>query len=304
MARICSKSCDKQTWKWLYLTLAVIGELCVLAGCASDPGRAANGFYPPRRGDYPKSVAVLPFTDLTDTQGIAETIRVEFYGHMSTLPFDDVELHVIDEALRDHGLSSPKALLRTSVKKLGRILDCDAVVLGNVYEFQRIFAGLYSSMNVGISVQLWDTRTAEIVWSDQYTARIHEGGLPISFIDLPMITLRSGLNLRDTIKLHAIDEACRYLVHRIPTPGTVVPKASGVFTLQIGAFSSKERAMSVKGRFKSDGFPVFVRRSNDDRGVWHRVLLGPYQSLEIALEVQRNLRENYRTDSLLSRNRS
>lgn len=304
MARIFSKSCDKRIWKWLYFVLAAIGGMYVLAGCANETGKAANAFYPPRRGEYPRSIAVLPFTDLTETPGIAETIRVEFYGHMSTLPFNDVELHVINEKLRDHGLFSPKTLSRTSVRKLGRILDCDAVMFGNVFEFQRLFAGIYSSMNVGLSVQIWDTRTAEIIWSDQYTARIHEGGIPISLFDLPMITLRSGLNLRDTSKLHAIDEACRYLVHRIPTPGAVVPKTSGAYTLQIGAFSSEDRAMSVKSRFKSDGFPVFVRRSNDNRGVWHRVLLGPYRSLEMALEVQQNLRENYRTESLLSQNRS
>jgi hypothetical protein len=221
---------------------------------------------------------------------------------MSTLPFDDVELHVINDTLRRRRLSNPKTLARMPVGTLGRLLGCDAVVFGNVYEFQRVFAGLYSSMNVGVSVQIWDTRTADMIWSDRYTARIHEGGLPLSVFDLPMVTLRSGMNLTDTVKQHAIDEACRHLVHRIPTPGAVVRRASDAYILQIGAFSSEARAVRLQRRFKTDGFPVFVRRRHDGRGVWHRVLMGPYQSLETALEVQRKLRKNYRTESLVSRN--
>lgn len=291
-------------WRWALLLMAAHGVLFFHPGCAREPVRAANALHPNRQGDYPRSVAVLPFTDLTGTPGLAESMRVEFYAHMSILPFEDVELHVIDEALRRQRLDRPEAISRTPVKALGRILGCDAVILGNVYEFQRIFAGFYSSMNIGLSLQVWDTRTAEVVWSDRYTARIHDGGLPLTFFDVPMITLRSGLNLRDTVKLHAIDEACRYLVHRIPTPTSVVSTPSAAYLLQVGAFSDRDRAAAVKVRFRQDGFPAFIRQSSDARGMWHRVLLGPYRSMEAAIEVQQKLRETYRTESLISRNAS
>lgn len=304
MARPCHKEGDTPLRRWLCLMLAVLGTLCALAGCARSTVKAANAIYPAERGDFPRSIAILPFTNQTSTPGIDEEMRVEFYGHMSALPFKDVELNVIDDTLGRRGLSSPKALSQVSVKALGRLLGCDAVLFGNVFEFQRVYAGLYSSMNVGLSIKIWDTRTSEIVWSDRYTARIHEGGVPLTLMDLPMITLRSGMNLSNTVKLHAMDETCRYLVRRIPTPKTVTPVTPAGYTLQIGAFSSEERALSVKYRFKHDGFPVFIRQSRDDRGLWHRVLLGPYKSLENALEVQRKLRDNHQTDSLVSPNRS
>ncbi|WP_373498296.1 GNA1162 family protein [Desulfococcus sp.] len=286
------------------LLLAAFGVLFSHGGCAQDPERAPNALHPNRQGDYPRSVAVLPFTDLTGTPGLAESMRIEFYGHMSVLPFDDMELYVIDETLRRHRMGDPKVISRTPVKALGRVLGCDAVVFGNVYEFQKIYAGLYSSMNIGLSLQIWDARTAEIIWTDRYTARIHDGGLPLTFFDVPMITLRSGLNLRDTVKLHAIDEACRYLVHRIPTPRSVIRNPSTAYILQVGAFSSRDRAAAVEGRFRQDGFPAFIRKSRDERGVWHRVFLGPYRSMASALEIQQKLRESYRTESLISRNRS
>jgi len=286
------------------LVMMVIGWICLLAGCVHEPIRAADAVHPATQRDFPRSIAVLPFTDLTDTPGIAETIRVEFYSHMSVLPFEDVELYAVDERLRRYHLSAPGILSRTPVKQLGRLLDCDAVLIGNVYDFRRVFAGLYSSMNVGVSVHLWDARTAKMIWSDRYTASIHDGGLPFTAFDVPLVTLRSGLNLRDTVKLHAIDEACRYLVHRIPVPPAVTHGTAGDYTLQVGAFADEGRAHSIKRRFKYDGFPVFVRRGRTDRGAWHRVFIGPYRSLEFAMEVQQHLLEKYRIESLISRNRS
>ncbi|AQV01084.1 GNA1162 family protein [Desulfococcus multivorans] len=285
-----------------FLAMTVVGWLCLLAGCAHEPVRVPNTVHPATLNDYPGSIAVLPFTDLTETPGIAETIRIEFYSHMSVLPFEDVELHIVDERLRRRRISTAASLSRTPVKHLGRILDCDAVLIGTVYDFRRVFAGLYSSMNVGLSVQLWDTRTARMIWSDRYTARRHEGGLPFTVFDVPMVTLRSGLNLRDAVKLHAIDEACRYLVHRIPTPPAVNPEAPEAYTLQIGAFADEYRAQNVESRFKYDGFPVFVQRDRNDQGVLHRVFLGPYRSMETVLEIQQRLREKYRTESFISRN--
>ena len=286
------------------LALLAVGLLLLLAACARPPSRAANAVYPPRKGAYPRSVAVLPFSDQSGNADIAAAVRVAFYSHMSTLPFHDVELHEVDSTLRRRRLSNPDVLARVPAGRLGRLLGCDAVIFGNVYEFQRVFAGLYSSMSVGLSIQIWDTRTAEMVWSDRYTARIHEGGLPLSFLDLPMVTLRSGLNLTETVKQHAIDEACRYLVNRIPTPGAVARRAGDAYILQIGAFASEARAIRLQHRFQNDGFPVFIRSGRDDRGVWHRVFMGPYQSLEAAVEVQRRLQKEYQTDSMISRNRT
>ena len=167
---------------------------------------------------HPKSIAVLPFANLTEVDGINDFVRMTFSSHLSVLPYDDMELHVIDKILVEHRLTSYKKLRRTRIKKLGRLLGCDAVVFGEVTKFERIFAGIYSQLAVGLKIKVWDTRTGRMIWTDEDIKRSHEGGLPLTLTDIPMITLKAGLNLRDAIKIRSVDELSRDLTSRIPVP--------------------------------------------------------------------------------------
>ncbi|MEE4356865.1 MAG: GNA1162 family protein [Desulfococcaceae bacterium] len=256
---------------------------------------------------YPRSLAVLPFRDLTGNEGIAETVRVSFYNHLSSLPYRDVELHITDLRLRETGLASHEAIAGVSVRKLGKILGCDAVIFGTVYEFQRIFAGFYSSMNIGVSVNIWDTRNGQKIWSDRYTARSHEGGVPITLLDIPLITVRSGLNLTEGVKLQAVEKATRYLAENIPTPRRVrVQKyRAAEYDLQVGAFFEPDRADRFQTQLKSRGFPAFIRKNTDERGeLWHRVFVGPYKNRSQALEIKKQLDEVFGSNCFISRNNS
>jgi hypothetical protein len=109
-------------------------------------------------------------------------------------------------------------LCKVSVKRLGRILRSDAIVLGEVTEFQRVYAGVYSQMAVGVSISIWDTRTGKKLWSDEHVTRHHEGGIPLAITDLAMISIRSGLNLTDAEKVKTVDELSRHLISRVPVP--------------------------------------------------------------------------------------
>jgi hypothetical protein len=47
----------------------------------------------------PPAVAILPFTNKTNQADLPELVRAGFYGHFSTLPFNDRELANIDQTL-------------------------------------------------------------------------------------------------------------------------------------------------------------------------------------------------------------
>ena len=111
---------------------------------------------------------------------------------------------------------------RASAKRLGRILHCDAVVIGEVTEFQRMYAGVYSQMAVGASIAIWDTRSGKKLWSDEHVTRHHEGGIPLAITDIAMISIRSGLNLRESEKVKTVDELSRHLISRFPVPDTAI----------------------------------------------------------------------------------
>jgi hypothetical protein len=196
--------------------LALLG----LGGCAS---KKAVGKYPEMAvasiyGETPRSIAVLPFVNRTETPRLQALVRKSFYGHLSVLPYEDVELHVVDGRIRPRIGKEPWNPSKIPVKELGQLLGCDAVVFGEVTESQKVFAALYSQLSVGASIQIWDTRSGRKIWSDQKVVRYHEGGIPFHPLDLGLITVRSGLNLRDAVMIRAVDELARNLAERIPVP--------------------------------------------------------------------------------------
>ena len=168
----------------------------------------------------PKSIAILPFGNKTDEPDLEKFVRATFYSHLAPHPYKDVELHEVDRKLNRHNLVSYEKFNPASAKRLGRILRCDAVVVGEVTEFQRVYAGLYSQLAVGASISIWDTRSGKKLWSDEHVTRHHEGGIPLAITDLAMISIRSGLNLRDSEKVKTVDELSRHLISRVPVPDT------------------------------------------------------------------------------------
>ena len=166
----------------------------------------------------PKSIAILPFGNQTDSEDIDEIVRTTFYSHLSAQPYKDIELYEVDRKLKRFNLIKYEKLSDVSAKRLGRILHCDAVVVGEVTEFQKVYAGIYSQMAVGASITVWDTRTGKKIWSGEHVTRSHEGGIPLAITDLAMIGFRSGMNLTESEKIKTVDELSRHFTSRIPIP--------------------------------------------------------------------------------------
>ena len=154
----------------------------------------------------------------TEVEDIEDFVRTTLYSHLTPHPYRDIELHDVDRKLKRYNLMNYDKLCNVSAKRLGRILRADAIVIGEVTEFQRVYAGIYSQMAVGASITIWDTRTGKKLWSDEHVTRNHEGGIPLAITDLALISIRSGLNLTDAEKVKTVDELSRHLISRVPVP--------------------------------------------------------------------------------------
>jgi hypothetical protein len=192
-----------------------------LLGCASSPP-VANQELPCSLFENSDSISivVLPFMDKTGTDGMAKMVRDAFYCQLSVRRYRDIELHVVDRILEAHNLSDPDVLYNLPIKELGRILNSEAMVLGEITTYQKLFLGVYSQMAVGATISIWDTRSGQMVWSDRHIARFHEGGIPFSLFEIPFISFRSGYNLRERVIRRTVDELSRYLTGRIPDPAS------------------------------------------------------------------------------------
>ena len=166
----------------------------------------------------PKTVAVLPFVDRSDSKDGFEAVRRAFYNHFSALPYTDVELYRADHNLRKAGLTDPEVIASTPPQKLGEILDVDAVILGDVSNFDKFYGVVYSQVAVGAEIKMFETETGHFLWSGQHVARKHQGGLSASPVGIVATIVSTAMNVRDIQLLRACDDLFRDMVKTIPVP--------------------------------------------------------------------------------------
>jgi hypothetical protein len=277
--------------------MALVGAVSLLVSCGPKRpiGQYQELAVSSVKGLGPSSVAVLPFGNRTVEEGLEELVRASFYSHLSVRAYRDLELSEVDRRLGEALGPDPGTWLNAPVKELGRILGCDAVVMGEVTTFSRVYAAIYSQMAVGASISVWDTRSGRKIWQDEHVVRYHEGGIPFSPFSVPLISVRSGLNLRPGVKVRAVDELARHLAMRMPAPKPLPPPWEQgrrvAYELQAGAFLDEKRAHALVGILRLKGYPAFMRSVRDDRGLWHRVILGPYEDPNEALRLKDEVRE-------------
>lgn len=186
---------------------------------------------PYMKDHVPKSVAVMPFVDLSKSKEGFETVRRGFYNHFSSLPFKDMELYRVDNTLRKAGLTDPEAISKTSPQELGKLLGVDAVVFGEISNFDKLFAVMYSQVSVGAEVKMYDTKTGNFLWSGKNVVRKHEGGISTNPIGIVATVIATAMNVRDIQLLRANDDLFRDMVKTIPVPHIAEMMRPPVITL-------------------------------------------------------------------------
>jgi len=179
----------------------------------------------------PLSTAVLPFVDLSGSKEGGNAMRKGFYNHFSSLPFKDMELYKVDDLLAKAGLTDPEVIRKTPPQKLGEILGVDAVIFGEVSDFDKYFAVLYSQVAVGAEVKMYDAKTGNFLWSGKHKVRKHEGGVSTNPVGIIATVIATALNVRDIQLLRANDDLFRDMVKTIPTPSLAQAKRPPVITL-------------------------------------------------------------------------
>jgi cell division protein FtsN len=68
-------------------------------------------------------------------------------------------------------------------------------------------------------------------------------------------------------------------------------QSSGPYQMQCGSFREQQQAETMKAQIAFAGFTSEVRRTDGERGVWYRVVLGPYESKRQATTDRNRLRQ-------------
>ena len=194
-----------------------------LTGCAGAGTKPVKfgGTYeksPAMDKKKPRTVAVLPFTDESGSAQGAAVVRRGFYNHFSSLNYQDMEFFKIDQLLAMNGLANPRELALATPQRLGEILKVDAVVIGRVSDFDKLFAVIYSDVAVGADVSMYDTASGALLWKARHTVHYRAGGVPLSIGGLIGTVFGTAMNVRDIQLFRACDDLFRDMVKTIPEP--------------------------------------------------------------------------------------
>jgi polysaccharide biosynthesis protein PelC len=117
-----------------------------------------------------KTVAVMPFANLTRDQVVAERVRDVFINKL--LSSEAVYVLPVGEVARGTTrveIQSPTEPTAEEVVKLGAFLGAEAVITGVVREYGEVRSGTSSANVISMSIQLIEAQTGRIVWSGSST---------------------------------------------------------------------------------------------------------------------------------------
>lgn len=117
-----------------------------------------------------QTVAVMPFSNLTRDQVVAERVRDVFINKLlATQAVYVLPVGEVGRGIAKLELPSPSTPTPEDVVKLGAFLKADAVITGVVREYGEVRSGTTSANVVSFSIQLLEAGTGKVVWSGSTT---------------------------------------------------------------------------------------------------------------------------------------
>jgi len=148
-----------------------------------------------------QTVAILPIEIANNQQKeTALLFRQSLYANLQESNFNLLEPYVIDQLLKENGLTDPAKFSTINPMHLGEILGTDAVIISRLNRVERSYFLIHSSIEMSVSVEMVDTRTGEILWHAEQTESDFQGiaKIPtgiIAAILAPIYFVTNKLNL-------------------------------------------------------------------------------------------------------------
>jgi len=202
-----------------------------------DPGGAEFKVAADYEQAPPKTIAVLPFTDLGDGSFVVDKIpllrrseqerarwawshanhlRRAFAGDVATREFTLVPLLAIDAVLAERGISNYDQLNAVSPFEIGRWLNADAIVYGEVVNYEAYYGFLVAAWRVTARVRMVSTRDGHELFSCMDTRYSTNVTPALDPFDIAINSALNVLELRDITLARAETEVGREIVLRLP----------------------------------------------------------------------------------------
>ena len=201
----------------------IIGFFLNIAACNLSKSPQPKVPKRPEETQLHHRVAVLPFVNKTSDPNAAQTVRKMFYNFFSSLNYLDVEPSIVESSLKKKGVY--KTVIsggKVSPQTLGQILGVDAVILGDVTSFGKVYAVLYTEARAGLRARLMSCRTGRTIWELEHTTGLRKGDVPLSLTGLAKALVTSLISYKQTEAVKAATALCMEMVDTIPNPPAIM----------------------------------------------------------------------------------
>ncbi len=172
--------------------------LLSLTACAGSSSSSSSYHDPNMDFAALRTIAVMPFTNLTRDSHAAERVRDTFINNLlSTGAVYVIPTGEVARGISRSEMVNPAAPSSEEIIKIAAIVKADAVITGVVREYGQVRSGSTSANVISLSLQMIEVQLQKVVW----TASSTKGG--ISIRDR---LLGSGGEPMDEVTEAAVDE--------------------------------------------------------------------------------------------------
>jgi hypothetical protein len=167
--------------------------------------------------DIPKVIAIAQLSNSTESIEASSVLREILQSHLSNKNFQLVHTKEVD-------LKNPENKL--SPQQLAQTLGVDAIVVGEVVEYERFYAGIYAHIKLGVDIELI-SKDGKTLWQKKEVITSRAGGVSTTIWGILLNAALAAQHLEDKNLFAAADELGRSIANEFPEPdgyiGTAIP---------------------------------------------------------------------------------
>jgi hypothetical protein len=238
----------------------------------ADPGKLKVEMASDYDQHPPATIAVMPFCDKGDGNFTVDKIPITFrkpeqqdqwawtdaqrlrrsvMGYLSQREFTVLNPIAVDAVLKKRGIDSMEKLRKASPVELGKLLGADALVYGQVNNYEGYYYGLVSAYVVGIDTWMLSTHDGETLMREtgsRYSVDVSPAFSPQDMLINSAMTL---LDFRDVTLARAEDEVSRELVLSIPVSEKLKKQMADAAIARADAAEAAEQEADVVPALRS-----------------------------------------------------
>jgi hypothetical protein len=128
---------------------------------------------PEFKASRPRVIAVLPMDNFSLEPHVEKFLYEQVYDRLTAKGYIKISVEKVQSVMSELGIQTPGQLAGISLKRLGKKLNCDAVLLGQIEQSAAIHSGVYDAVVVSCSLQLMHCSNGNLLWKTEQWRAAH-----------------------------------------------------------------------------------------------------------------------------------